>query len=235
MVEPKDAQVEPEKQAEAEPEVQPQPTIEELIQEIETRKQEDARKEAEIKRLQGISRDLQKRGISQETVDALGKKIDDMQEWYATVSDDLAGRIAGESFEEQKPSKKSYREQLNDKRAAAKPAETKVAPEVQKFINYLDGQGLDFEDPLVKEAIADKDGNERSPQEALKYLKTKVKDQAQPEIDKLAEEKAKIMVEQKYKELGLTVLGAGAPSAPATSWRDATPEEKILRGVSGKK
>ena len=203
---------------------EPQPTIEGLTQEIE-------RKEDVIKQLKGSLKAAQERGVPKEELTTLHKKIDDMQDWNATVLDDLARRISGEE-DESKPVRKTYQQQLEDRRAAAKPIETKPPdPNVQKFVSYLDGQGLEYDDPLVQEAVAD----ERTPQEALKYLRDKVKSQTQPEIDKLAEEKAKTMVELRLKDLGLTVPGAQGPSAPTSTWRDLSPNEKILRGISGKK
>jgi len=202
----------------------PQQTTEELQQEI-------VRKEEVIKQLKGSLKAAQERGVPKEELTTLHKRIDDMQEWYATVSDDLARRISGEE-DESKPVRKTYSQQLEDKRKEAKPKEeTKPDPDVQKFINYIHSQELEYDNPLVQEAVAD----ERTPQEALKYLKDKAKNQTQAEVDKLADEKAKTLLEQKLKDLGYTVSGASGPSAPATTWREKTPEEKLLLGVSGKK
>jgi len=180
-----------------------EPSIEELKQEIE-------RKETHIQTLQGSLKAAQQRGIPKEELNTLHKKIDDMQEWNAQVMDDLARQISGEE-EDTKPVRKTYRQQLQDKREEAKPKEElKLDPDVQKFVKYLDSQGLDSDDPLVKEAVAE----DRSPQEALNYLKDKVKGQTQAEVDKLADEKAKNLVELKFKELGLTAPGADGTSAP---------------------
>jgi len=223
MEEKQDTQVEPEKQVEAEV-AKPQQTTEELQQEI-------VRKEEVIKQLKGSLKAAQERGVPKEELTTLHKRIDDMQEWYATVSDDLARRISGEE-DESKPVRKTYSQQLEDKRKEAKPKEdTKLDPDVQKFINYIHSQELEYDNPLVQEAVAD----ERTPQEALKYLKDKAKGQTQAEVDKLADEKAKTLLEQKLKDLGYTVSGASGPSAPASTWREKTPEEKLLLGVSGKK
>lgn len=223
MEEKQDTQVEPEKQEEAEV-ATPQQTTEELQQEI-------VRKEDVIKQLKGSLKAAQERGVPKEELTNLHKRIDDLQDWYATVSDDLARRISGEE-DESKPVRKTYSQQLEDKRKEAKPKEeTKPDPDVQKFINYIHSQELEYDDPLVQEAVAD----ERTPQEALKYLKDKAKGQTQAEVDKLADEKAKTLVEQKLKDLGYTVSGASGPSAPASTWREKTPEEKLLLGVSGKK
>ena len=220
----KDTQVEPTVPTEkVEPEkLEPQePTVEGLTQEIE-------RKEGEIQRLQGITRDLQRRGVPKEAIDALHTKIDGLQEWVATVMDDLANRIGGE-YEEPKPSRKSYSEQLKERKTQEKPPPAQPTdPEVMKFVKYVDSQGLDYDDSLVQEAVAE----DRTPQEALKYLKDKVKNQSQTEIDKRAEDKAKLIVEQKLKEMGITATGPLGPSAPARSWQDLSPDEKIRHAVS---
>jgi len=199
-----------------------EPSNEELKQELE-------RKEIHIKTLQGSLKAAQQRGVPKEELVTLHKKIDDMQEWNATVLDDLANRMSGE--EGAPPVRKSYRQQLDETRKSAPEPKKEVDPETQKFINYLDSHDLVFEDKDVQEAIAE----DRTPQEALKYLKGKVDEKGQATIDKRAEEKAKTIVEQTLKEMGLTAPGAGEPSGPSSNWQDLTPNEKILRGVSGKK
>lgn len=204
---------------EGETEIVTEPSSEELKQEID-------RKETQIKTLQGSLKAAQQRGVPKEEIVALNKKIDDMQEWYATVGDDLARRISGEE-EASTPVRKTYHQQLQDRREAAKPKEeVKLDPEVQKFIKYLDSQGLDYEDPLVKEAVAE----DRSPQEALDYLKDKANSLTQADVDKRAGEIAKNLVEQKLKELGLTNLGAGGPSAPSKDLASMTADEKLQEG-----
>jgi len=55
------------------------------------------------------------------------------------------------------------------------------------------------------------------------------------DIDKQVNEKLQTALEQKLKEMGLTTTGADRPSGSASAWRDATPEEKLLMGVQGKK
>lgn len=186
------------------------------------------RKEAEIKRLQGLVKDAQKRGVPKEEIDALNKRFDGIEELTATMADRLEEQF-GES--DVKTTKKTHRQELDEKRQVKPKVEPVADPDVQKFIGYLNSQDLAYDDPLVQEAIAE----DRTPQDALKYIKGKVEAKSQVIIDKKAEEIAKNLVEQKLKDLGLTASGAGGPSAPGTAWRDASPEEKILRGVSGKK
>lgn len=202
----------PQEKAVAEATATPIPDIEQLKGEVD-------RKENEIKRLQGILKDSQKRGIPKEELDTLHSKIDDMQDWVAGAMDDLMTRIAGEETEV-KPTRKTYRQQLQDKKAEPKPkAEAPPDPDVQKFISYLNSQGLASDDPLVQEAIAE----DRSPQDALKYLKGKIEAKTQAQIEKVADEKAQRIVEQKLKDLGLTVSGAKTPNAPA----EKTDEQRL--------
>ena len=222
-----EAKLEAEKQEATEPVAQP--SIEELLKVVEGNKQEIERKETQIKTLQGSLKAAQQRGAPKEDIDALHKKIDDMQDWTASALDDVVKRVSGEEIDE-KPSRKSYRQTLDERRKEPK-SEEKADPDVQKFIGYLHSQGLEYDDPLVQEAVAD----DRMPQEALKYLKGKSEEKNQTVIDERAGEIAKNMLEQKLKELGLTAPGAGEPSGPSTAWRDSSPEEKILQGVSKKK
>ncbi len=207
----------PQEQAVTEPTASPVPDVEKLTQEVE-------RKEAEIKRLQGI---LKKQGVSKDEMSALQQEIVGMREEVAGWMDDLYGRVSGEE-NEPKP-RKSYRQQLDEKQKSKPKVEPD--PDIQKFIGYINSQGLDYDDPLVQEAVA----NERSPQEALKYLKGKVETKMQTAIDKRAEEIAETiattLVEQKLRDLGLTVSGAGAPSgASGRTWSkkqlDAMPLEE---------
>jgi len=198
---------------------------------------EDLKKELEgtkahIKTLQGNLKVAQQRGIPKEELDSLRKEIASMKKFTAKALDDVVSRISGE-YEESKPSRKTYSQQIEEEETVQKPEPSpkQIDPDVQKFINYIHSQELEYDNPLVQEAVAD----ERTPQEALKYLKDKAKGQTQAEVDKLADEKAKTMLEQKLKDLGYTVSGASGPSAPASTWREKTPEEKLLLGVSGKK
>ena len=184
-------------QAETEP---TPPSVDEL-------QQENARKEAEIKRLQGISKDLQKRGVSQEQVQSLHKKIDDMQEWTAGVMDDLATKIGGD-YEEPKPTRKGYREQLNERRQQAPQAQPEAPPDIEEFMTYIAGLGFTIQHPQVQEAVAE----DRSPTEALNYLKEKMDTKNQAEIKK----QVALGVEEEMKKRGLTTSGASGPSASST-------------------
>jgi len=205
----------PEKQAAAE--IPPKPSYEEIEKEIE-------RKEGEIKRLQGLLKDSQKRGIPREELDSLHKKIDDMQEWTAAVMDDLASRITPEEYEAPKLPKKTYSQLLKEKRAAQPQKTEQLEPAAIRFFNYLEDQNLELSDDIVKKAI---EGTE-SPKEALKNLKAKLKADA----EKRDAEKAQQLEEKLKKELGLTGSGAEGPSGPSSSWRELSPEEKLRRGVS---
>jgi len=199
-VKPQVEQGVPQEQA-SQPEVtQPSKSVEEFQKELE-------RKEAEIKRLQGITRNLQKQGIPKEELNALHNKIDSLQDWVAEAMDGLVSQVSGEVVE---PKRKTYRQQLDEQRAQTKPkTEPPLDPDAQRFLTYMASQGLNIEDDLVQEAIAE----DRSPKEALKYLRGKIEATSQAMIEKRAKEIAGTIVEQKLKELGLTVSGAGSPSA----------------------
>lgn len=162
------------------------------------------RKEAEIKRLQGLLKDSQRRGIPKEELDILQKRLDGVEESHAEMFDYIVEHL-GEG-ETEKPVRKTRRQQLEESRKAKITPAPELAPDVKKFIGYLDSQDLAYDDPIVEEATADN----RTPQEALKYLKEKMDTKSQAMI----EEKARILVEQKLKEKGLTTSGIDAPSAP---------------------
>ena len=234
MVEKKQPTAEQEIKETSQPEgeVKPQPTIEELQENLKNLTAEVDRKEQVIQQTKKELKETLRRGGSKAELDTLSKKIDEVQDWIAGAMDDLAIRVSGED-EEVKPQRKSYKEQLQTTRASQPKHE--IDPEAQRLFDYLSEEGLDFYDDEVQETIKDT----KTPQEALKAVKAKVKTKAQTEIEKLAEKKAEekiqVAVETRLKEMGLTVSGAGGPSASATAWRDATPEEKLLMGVQGKK
>lgn len=198
---------------------QPQPSLEVLQQELDKGR-------SEIKRLQGLLKAEQKRGVPKEALDSLHEKIDGWVDWTATAFDDIRAVVSGDG--EVTPNRKSYREQVAESRQAkSKPEPRNEAdPDAVKFINYMISQGLDLEDPLVKEAV----GEDRDPSDALAYLKEKIKEQSLAEIDKRAEVKAKTMFEQMLKDSGLTVSGASAPSAPIKDLRSMSPDQKLQEG-----
>jgi len=176
--------------------------------EIEGLRQSVQQKEAEIKRLQGILKAEQKRGVSKAELGAITQRLDSQEEWLAEALDDLARR-QGDSYEEPRQERKSYKQSLEEKRQA-KPSQTED-PEVRAFFDYIDEQGLDIEDSIVKDAV----GDDRPPKQALKFLKEKMKEKEMSEIEAKSEEKIRLGVEQKLKDLGLTAEGVAAPSAPA--------------------
>jgi uncharacterized coiled-coil protein SlyX len=207
-------------------ETKAEPTIEELTKQIEELTGDVEKKDAHIKTLQGSLKAAQQRSISKEEFD---KRFDDLQAWYADLADDLVTKVSGE-YDETKQTRKSYRQQLDEKRQAKPKEETKIDPDVQKFISYINSQGLDFEDPMVKEAVED----DRTPQEALTYLRDKVKNQSLAEIDKRAEEKAKTLFEQMLKDSGLTTAGVGGPSAPSKNLSEMSADELLIEGFKEK-
>lgn len=206
-----DKQLEPGVEEQAVEAAEPQPSHEDLVKEIE-------RKEAEIQRLQGVLKAEQKRGVSRVELEALTSKIDSLQEWNAEIFDDLAARIGGE-YDEPKPTKKSYKQALEDRRKVQSPPD----PDAQAFFDYIKGEGLSVDDDIVQEAAANK-----GPREALMHLKEKMKEQSKTEIETLAEKKAndllgpklRVAIEAELKAMGLTASGVGAPSAQSTSDED---------------
>ena len=187
------------------------PTVEELQQEVE-------RKESVIRQLKSDIKEIRKSGGSKAEIDSLSRKIDDMQDWVAGAMDDLLIRTSGD-YEEAKPTRKSYREELQSKRTQ-QPA---VDPAAQRFFDYLTDEGLDFDDDVVQEAMR----TTQTPQQALKALKDKMKGTNQEEVKKLAEQMLKealpVALEQRMKEMGLTTGGAGSPSG--SSGRSFTREQ----------
>lgn len=171
------------------------PNPEELQKEI-------GRKEAVIQDIKRELRDSRKRSVPREEFDALQKSMEDAN---ADMMDYLVDHL-GEG-EAEKPIRQTRRQQLEESRKT-KPAPTPLAPNVQRFVSYIHSQGMSEDDPMVEEAVAD----DRSPEEALKYLKGKVDVQGQTAI----EEKARILAEQILKDKGLTSGGADAPSAPSS-------------------
>lgn len=195
----------------AEPETQPsvaEPSVEELKQTVKELTQEKDRKEVEIKRLHGISKDLQKRGISKTEIDSLAKKIDDMEDRTATFLDDFTTKYGGE-YVEPAPIRETYRQKLEEGRKATPQVQSEAPPDVEEFMTYIAGLGFTINHYQVKEAVAE----DRSPAEALTYLKEKMDTKTQADIDKQADAKAKILVEQELKDRGLTASGIGTPSA----------------------
>lgn len=217
--EKQDVQVEPTVSTEqVEPaDATPQPSIEALTQ-------ENARKEVEIKRLQGISKDLQKRGVPREEFNALQKLVEDSN---AGMMDYLEKHL-GEG-EVEAPIKKTHRQRLDEKRAQVKPEPPD--PAADEFMTYIGKQGFAHNHPLVLEAVA----GDRTPEDALTYIKGKVDEKSQTTVEKQIAVGVRIGVENELKAQGLTVSGPESPSAPTTGWHGKSPEEKVLIGVTPKK
>ena len=188
----------------------PQPTYEELQSKVATLTAEDARKEGVIKRLTGIA----KKGISKEDFQTqMGKMMD----WMADSLDSVEKRISGE--EESPPTKKTHRQRLEETRKAEQPAAPARDPDVDKFFAYISEHGMggidpvtqQFTNPDVREAI----GDDRTPLEALEYIKGKVESKSKAAQEKEMEEKVRLGVEKELKDKGYTTPGAGAPNASA--------------------
>lgn len=188
-------------------EVKPQPTVEELNAEI-------ARKENVIQQLKKDIKDIQKHGGSKAEIEGLARKIDGLQDWVAGTMDDLAARISGETPEVQ--TRKSYKAMLDENRK--NQPQPQVDPAAQRFLDYLADEGLTLDDDMVMETIRDT----KTPQEAMKAMKEKIKTMNQAEIEKLAEKKAEekmqTAIEQALKNAGLTSAGVGSPSGGGKNW-----------------
>lgn len=188
-------------------EVEPQPTVEELQKEI-------GRKEEVIKQTKRELSRAQSRGVPKVELESLHQKIDGMQDWVAGVMDDLAGRVAsGEGYEEPKPQRKTYSQQLKERRDSQPKGEPKIDPRAQKVFDYLENNDLDLEDEIVQEAFS----GTKTPEEALGNLKTKLKEKNKVEQEEYKKQ-IKLEVEQQLKDKGLTSTGAGTPSGSGGSF-----------------
>jgi hypothetical protein len=183
-----------------------QPNISELQKELD-------RKESVILQLKKDIKDFQKRGGSKADIDALREEIAGTRKWIAKGMDELAIRLSGE---EQAPSRKSFTQQLEEEESN-KP-KPQIDPVAQRFFDYLAEEDLEFDSDLVQEAIKET----KTPQEAIKAVKNKVKSMSKAEIEKLAEQKASekitLAVEEALKKAGLTASGVNAPNAAASSF-----------------
>jgi len=211
-------------------EVKPQPTVEELQAKLNEAQKEIERKEVVLQQTKRELRDARQRGGSKAEIESLGKRIEAQEEWLAQALDDLSNRVGGD-YEEPKPTRKSYSQQLQERRTKPKPEESRVDPDAQKFLTYCDAMDLHLDyddlegcDPLIKEAL----GEGRNFKEGLKYLKDKMKSKETVDVDKLVDEKLQIALEKRLKDMGLTTGGAGMPSG--SSGRNYTNEQ--IRNMS---
>ena len=102
---------------------------------------------------------------------------------------------------------------------------------MDEFVDYIESQGFARNHPLVLDAVS----GDRTPAEALQHIKGKVDEKSQTAVDKQVADGIKFGVEKELKAQGLTVSGPESPSAPTTGWRNKSPEEKLLIGVTQKK
>lgn len=184
---------------------------------------EGTRKESEIQRLQGITRSLQKQGVSSEALSGIMARLDTMEEDNARLLDALANQSGG--YEDQ-PVKKTHVQMLQERREQAK---AKVTPQVDagqiRFINYAWSQGLDENSQEVTDAIEKAGGD---PKEALKLLQETVKSKSDAEIQRRITEG----IQEGLKAKGATKSGVENPSAASGAWRSRSPEDKLRLGVT---
>ena len=202
------------------------PTIEEL----EALRQELEKAKNQANTYQGLLKDTQRKSITRDDLQAIFDRIDGQQRWTATALDDIRKATSGDYEEPQQP-RKTYladaEEHINKATEGRTPPKDPMA---EKFFEYLEEEGLDFESDFVRDVIQ----GTKTPQEALKALKGKVKER---DREKLREElKGEItdqqrqMREQILKEYGLTTTGANGPSAPNVDLSSMTPDQKLQEG-----
>ena len=185
--------------------------------------------ETEIKRLQGLVKAEQKRGVPKAELEAITKRLEAQEVFLAEAFDDLVRR-QGDSYEEPRQERKSYKEKLTEQRQAG-PSRAEE-PEVKAFFAYLEEQGLSMEDDIVKESLDPLE--ERTPKQAIRFLKEKVKTREttamEKTVDEKAEEKAKTLLEQQLKDLGYTASGVLTPGAAGKDVKSMTADEKLTHG-----
>lgn len=173
---------------------------------------DEVKKDYEIKlkdkdaRISGLNRSINKQ---KREMDESKKNSEARDKRLGFIEDSIAGltdKFAGQEGEEATAVK-------NLTKMRSEVVEEKPDPDVAEFIKYLDDEGLNFDsdslndtertDPLVSEAISN-----RSPKDALKYLKGKVKDKTEADIESRITE----AVQRELKASGATAEGAGSPS-----------------------
>ena len=216
----------PQEKAGVEGDAQPQElSVEELKAKAVELTAEVGRKEAVIKQLQGVTQSLQKRGVPKEEMDALHKRLDGVEESQADLKDILTKHY-GED-DETATVKKTHRQQLDERRVKEKSAPP-MDPDVRRFIDYVNDQKLEQDDPRVVEAIA----GDKSPKEALAHLKDLVAREAQGATDKQVADAVRIGVERELKERGITGSGIESPSAPTKDMSSMNADEKLAEGFN---
>ena len=128
-------------------------------------------------------------------------KFNTFEETQAQILDGL-DEIRGDTTET--PSKTSRVDALRKTRDAQPKAETPT--EVAQFISFLNSEGLNMKDAIVMESVQG-----REPEDALVYLKTKIKSDMESKADKRAEEIAEKKVQKILKDMGVA-KSEGSPS-----------------------
>lgn len=220
-------EVTPEVETEPVVETPPEVSIEDLQKQIQERDAKILEQQQTVTKHAERERKLRDQS---DVLAAIHKRLDDSEELQATMLDHLE-ELRGQPVEETPSPPKSHREQLETRRKerGTVKQQTAIDPDVQTFFSYCDAIDLyidndSFEkcDPLVKEAL----GENRGFKEGLKYLKSKVKENKEGEVSKAAEESAKVLLEQKLKEHGLTASDASGPSVASQN------DEAFLRSYS---
>jgi len=186
---------------------------------------------SQVNTFQGLLKDAQRKSISKDDLQPIYERLDGQQRWIATALDDF--RNANSEYVDSVKTQKSYiddaEENIKKSKEARQPAKD---PDADRFFDYLGEEKLEFEDEFVQEAIKDT----TNPKEALRNLKSKVKERDEAKLrDSLKSEIEKErnqLREELLKEYGLTDIGAKTPSGMAKNLKDMTPDEKLQYGFA---
>lgn len=197
----------------------PQPVVPAVELSADTLKQQITEREQKIKALeQTINKQGQENRKLRETstlIAALNKKQEDQEGKLATMLDYLE-EIRGGVPAEAQPQIGRHQAELEQRRKETSKPLPSVDDDVREFTKYCTKHGIDEDHPLWTEAVI----GSTSPAEALERLKPKVEAIEQEEVqkrDKAAEEKARILLQQELKKLGLTGSDASGPNVAGSS------------------
>ena len=151
-------------------------------------------KSENLKLQQTVTRHANRENELRKSNTEFSNRLDTSEETQAQILD-LLDEIRGDTTET--PSKTSRVEALRKSRETQ--PQPQAPTEVAKFLSYLDTEGLNMKDAIVMESVQGRD-----PDEALTYLRNKIKEDTDSKVLKLAEERAKVIAQQTLKEMGVT-------------------------------
>ena len=200
-----------------------EPTVEELKQAVIEASQARDKDQAEIKRLQGV---IKSQGVTKSDIEALKQEFGGMQDWVADALD--AMRETESTFGEFDKPKQTYKAKLDAVRKEKASQGQAMSQDEQMFFGYMISQGLTVQDEIVKEALSDG----RTAAEAFTYLKSSIDAKTEQKITKRVQEETDQKLESALKKLGLSGVGAGAPTGGGRTFTrrqiaDMTDEEYL--------